>query len=371
MASAAPDTAIPDVAAQLQNLPLAILLIHPERRVHTVNGAAESLFGRSESRLRDRPISELMEFADERVMRGLADPDANFAARRMRVRLCGGPSQQVNISLSPVAQYAGWQVLVIVESGAGSSILQDEHGQDGFAVRGPEILAHEIKNPLAAIKGAAQLLERTADNGGKRLTGLITAEVDRIALLIDQMQTLTRRTMSAAGPCNIYEPIARARAILEAAHGGKVELTESFDPSIPPVLAVPESLVQIVLNLLTNALEAADELPARIMLSTRFVSGVSLRLSRQNRYVRLPVEIRISDNGPGIPDEMAEDIFSPFVSTKKNGQGLGLALVQKLVRDMNGRIAHDRDEERGLTHFRIFLPLAPGDEAGALQKSRR
>jgi two-component system, NtrC family, nitrogen regulation sensor histidine kinase GlnL len=156
--------------------------------------------------------------------------------------------------------------------------------------------------------------------------------------------------------------LARARDIVEAANPDQAHIVEEFDPSIPPVLAAQESLVQVLLNLMTNALEACSSAQKpTITVTTRFISGASLRLSRSgmDEYVSLPVEIRISDNGPGISEDVAQDIFSPFVTTKQNGQGLGLALVQKLVRDMHGRIVHDRDEDLGQTHFRIFLALAP------------
>lgn len=354
-----PAEPIPDAAAQLQSLPMAVLLLRADHSIAAANAAAENLLEQSARRLIGRPLQEFLQFDDARIGHALTQPDANLAAHRMMVRIGRNSSQKVDISLSPVGQSEGWQMLVFSEVGAGSTLFESDQGAEGFAVRGPDVLAHEIKNPLAAIKGAAQLIERQVDGPGKRLTGLISAEVDRIASLIDNMQYLTRRTAVPAQPCNIFEAIARVCDIVETAHPGKVRIVEAFDPSIPLVLADPDNLVQVLLNLMTNACEALEGVANPcITISTRFVSGVRVRLSREDRFIRLPVEIRISDNGPGIDADIAEDIFSPFVTTKKSGQGLGLALVQKLVRDMNGRIIHERDTALGITSFRLFLPLA-------------
>lgn len=347
----------PDAAAQLQSLPMAVVMLHADRSIAAANAAAENMLEQSARRLIGRPLSEFLRFDDARIGLALDQPDTNLAAHGMRVQIGRSSVRKVDISLSPVGE--GWQLLVLNESGAGSPLFDSEPSAEGFAVRGPDILAHEIKNPLAAIKGAAQLIERQLDGAGRRLSGLITAEVDRIALLIDQMQSLTRRTAAPVRPCNIYEPLARVREIVETAHPGSVRFVEQFDPSIPPVLSDVDNLVQVLLNLITNAREAMEgQEDACITLTTKFVSGVRLRLSRDDSYIRLPVEVRVSDNGPGIDADIAEDIFSPFVTTKKTGQGLGLALVQKLVRDMNGRIVHERDVQQGITSFRLFLPLA-------------
>ena len=226
-------------------------------------------------------------------------------------------------------------------------------------LRGPEILAHEIKNPLAGIRGAAQLLGRKLDPKDRALTDLITGEVDRIAVLIDQMQALSRRTPATLEPCNLHEAARRAIAVLDAADVGGVGIHEEFDPSLPLVMGAPDGLVQVVINLLSNAREACRGTPSpHIIIRTRFASGLQLHSVGDGNPVRLPIELRISDNGPGVDPTMRDHIFEPFVTTKKTGQGLGLALVRKLMREMNGRISHERDDASGMTHFRVHLPLA-------------
>jgi two-component system nitrogen regulation sensor histidine kinase GlnL len=134
---------------------------------------------------------------------------------------------------------------------------------------------------------------------------------------------------------------------------------EEFDPSLPPVLANEGALVQVLINLISNARDACEDAKdPEIVLRTRFVSGLVMNVIRLGRPVKLPIEVQVSDNGPGIDPALRDHIFEPFVSSKKNGQGLGLALVNKLVRDMDGRIGHERDESGGWTHFRVHLPMA-------------
>ena len=203
------------------------------------------------------------------------------------------------------------------------------------------------------------MLARKVGEGEKTLTTLIADEVDRIAQLIDRMQRLGREKPEPVKPVNLHQAVRRACDTVFAAGEDKVLLREEFDPSLPPVLGNEGALVQAMVNLVANARDAcANAAHPTVTVRTRFVSGLVLNVIRLGRPVKLPIEVQVSDNGPGIDAALAEHIFEPFVTSKPNGQGLGLALVGKLVRDMNGRISHERDEAGGLTHFRVHLPMA-------------
>ncbi len=353
----------PDAQRQLASLPLAILLLAPGQRIASANPAAEQFLGQSLRRLSGRPLQEALTFEEPRLAERIADSENPVSAREIDVTIPGHGTRRLDVTAAPIVDEPGWQVLTLHDSSAAEAMGEATGGSDNGVLRAPEILAHEIKNPLAGIRGAAQLLARKVGAKEQALTTLIADEVDRIAKLIDQMQTLSSRTTAPVKACNLHEAVRRASAILNAAGGanaeGSVRIEEEFDPSLPPVLGSADALVQVLINLLANAREASrDVARPRVIIRTRFASGLQLHSTGEGKPVRLPIEIRVSDNGPGIEPAMREHIFEPFVTTKKSGQGLGLALVRKLVRDMNGRISHERDEAGGWTHFRIHLALA-------------
>ncbi|MEO6091536.1 MAG: ATP-binding protein [Novosphingobium sp.] len=352
----------PDANRQLASLPLAVVLLAPGLRIASANPAAEQFFGQSLRRLAGRRLMDTLAFEERRMAERISDSDTPVSAREIGVIVKGKGSRRLDIAVSPVIDEPGWQILTLHDNSATEALGEDSGAADNLTLRVPEILAHEIKNPLAGIRGAAQLLARRVDGPDRALTELITGEVDRIAKLIDQMQTLSSRTASPVKPCNLHESARRAIAVLDAAHGSNtrdLRIDEEFDPSLPPVLGSPDGLVQVLINLLANAREACREMSEpRVVVRTRFASGLQLRAADSGKSVRLPIEVRVSDNGPGVDPAMRDHIFEPFVTTKKAGQGLGLPLVRKLVREMNGRVSHERDEARKLTHFRVHLPLA-------------
>lgn len=353
---------IPDARRQLASLPLAVVLLGPGMRIASANPLAEHFFGQGDRLLARHMLTDLVRFDDPRMIERLADAEAPLSVREAAVVVRGRGPRSIDITTAPVADCPGWQLMTIQDNSAFEALGEDSGGGDSLFLRGPEILAHEIRNPLAGIRGAAQLLARKLDDGDRPLTDLITAEVDRVAGLIERMQLLSGRTMPPVKPCNLHEIVRRAIAVIEAGcpqgQPGLV-IREEFDPSLPSVLGEPDGLVQVLLNLLDNARDACAGLQdATILVRTRFSSGLQLQAAEDRAPVRLPIEVRISDNGPGVPATMREHLFEPFVTSKKSGHGLGLAVVRKLVRDMNGRISHERDEAAGLTHFRIHLPMA-------------
>jgi len=373
----------PDPRRLVASLPQALVLLAPNLTIATVNPAAEQLVGQGASRLLGRPVHDLFVFEEPLILERLADREAHLVARGSLVRILDQPTRQIDVMTAPVLHFPGWQILVLQEPVGVEALTIGMGGgddPDGASLRAPDVLAHEIKNPLAGIRGAAQLLDRRLDETDRALTGLITREVDRIAKLIDQMQSLSRRSHEPAVDCNLHEAARHAQAILAAArpdgpHGiaeSRFVVEEEFDPSLPPITANPDALVQIVLNLMANARDACEHLEKpRIIVRTRFASGIQVHPGLGGKPLRLPIELRVSDNGPGVPLALRDHIFEPFVSAKKSGQGLGLALVQKLVREMNGRVTHDRDEGKGLTHFRLHLPVAGSAPQSAEKGAQR
>jgi len=360
----------PDAQRQLASMPLAVLLLSPGQLVSSANPAAEQLFGQSLRRLAGRRLSDLLRFSERRLADRIGDVEGQVSARATNTIFVGQSAERrLDVTLAPVVDQPGWQVLTLGEVGGVESLGEDAPGGEEAMLRAPAILAHEIKNPLAGIRGAAQLLGRKASEADRALTGLIADEVDRIAKLIDQMQSLSRQGAEPVEPCNLHVAVRRARAVIDAA-GNAPTIAEEFDPSLPPVLGNLDSLVQVLLNLLANARDACVAQPdPHIAVRTRFASGLQLHANATGRPVRLPIELRVSDNGPGIDPAMRDHLFEPFVTTKKTGQGLGLALVRRLVRDMNGRISHDRDEAGGWTHFRVHLPVATGLAANQAEEA--
>ncbi|MCP9223261.1 ATP-binding protein [Erythrobacter sp. LQ02-29] len=355
----------PDPQAQLAHLVFALLLLDPESRIAEANAAAENMLGASMRRLGGQPVLDWVKISDPRVLRRLKLSEEGLTARGLSIEVAD-EARHVNLTLSPVGGHPGWRVMTL------SDIGQRDMGDVGEHARpsAPSVLAHEIKNPLSAIRGASQLLVRKVPEADVGLLTLIRDEVDRIARLVDRMQRLGSRTSDPLEPVNLHEVIRNALAVVQSAEEqgdlDEVEFREEFDPSLPAVLASRDALQQVLINLIGNARDAAAASGAgRVDIRTRFSSGLILNALHPGRSVRLPIEITVTDNGQGIDPALRDTIFEPFVTTKQGGQGLGLALVRKLVRDMEGRIAHSRDEREGLTHFRLHLAAAPRPEKTA------
>ena len=345
---------VPAPREQIAGLTFALVLLTPDHVIAQVNPAAESLIGRSARRLVGRGFLDVVGFDDSAMIDRLMGEEAQLVARGLTIRV-DGSAQLVNMTVSTLTAHPGWRVVTLSDARQGDRFSEEDRAG---ALRGPAVLAHEIKNPLSAIRGAAQLVARKLGESDRALTDLITDEVDRIAQLIDRMQRLGREQPEPVGPINLHAAIRRACETVNAASPAPLPLREEFDPSLPPVLGNEGALVQVLINLIGNARDACAEAEKpEIVIRTRFVSGLVMNVIRLGRPIKLPIEVQVSDNGPGVDPALRDHIFEPFVSSKKNGQGLGLALVNKLVRDMNGRISHERDEAGGWTHFRVHLPM--------------
>ncbi|HHC29254.1 MAG TPA: PAS domain-containing sensor histidine kinase, partial [Rhodobacterales bacterium] len=219
-----------------------------------------------------------------------------------------------------------------------------------------EMLAHEIKNPLAGITGAAQLLSMNLSNGDRELTDLIVAESRRIVALLDQVEQFGNLRPPARAAVNIHDLLDRAQKSAKVGFGAQMKLVEDFDPSLPNTLVDPDQMMQVFLNLLKNASEAAGESGGTIRIHTFYDHALRLRRP-DGSGTGLPLQVEICDDGPGLPPAIAAQVFEPFVSGRENGTGLGLALVSKIISDHDGWISVD--SVPGHTTFRISLPIAP------------
>jgi len=218
------------------------------------------------------------------------------------------------------------------------------------------MLAHEIKNPLSGIRGAAQLLEQSAADDDRALTRLICEEADRIVKLVDRMEVFSDDRPIARTPVNIHVVLEHVKTLALTGFGRSIRFVEEYDPSLPAVHANKDQLIQVVLNLVKNAAEAMlDASDAEITLATGFRPGVKLSVPGSAARVSLPLEVCVRDNGPGVPTDLVPHLFDPFVTTKPTGSGLGLALVAKIVGDHGGVVECESQPRR--TTFRVLLPM--------------
>lgn len=351
--------AAPDASDVLVALQTAVLVVNPEGRIADVNAAAEAALNISATHLRGRMLSEILS-----LPRGFdMASDGPFAAYEISLSTVRGTSFRADFVVTPFADWRGWRLVAIHGAASASRMGHrlERHGGTRSAIGVAAMLAHEIKNPLSGIRGAAQLLESRANEDDSRMTRLIRSEVDRITALVDQMEGFTDTRPATPAPDNIHEIIDHARHVAQNGFGSELRIVDSYDPSLPPVLVHRDSLVQILLNLLKNAAETAGAGERRtVRITTAYRQGVSLSTDGGGRKRSLPIELCVIDDGPGAPPELAEDMFDPFVSTKKSGRGLGLALADKLTRDMGGIIQYSREGDPEMTVFRLLLQRAQG-----------
>ncbi len=347
----------------LAALPVPALLIAPDGSIAIANLAAESLLNTSQAALTERgweaPFGRDATVAGL-VARARAD-DSSCAAYDLLLPLAGGRVVRADVLVSPLPEFEGW-LAVAFQPRATATLVDRQVAQQGAAKSAEAVaamLAHEIKNPLSGIRGAAQLLAGDGVNTADRseLTGLIVAEVDRIAKLVDRLESFTDTRPMRMRPENIHELLGHVRRIGEQGFARGMPIRERYDPSLPAVPANRDALVQVFLNLLKNAAEAAGE-NGELGISTAYRPGLKLQPRRGGPVVSLPLEVRITDNGPGLPVDLADHVFEPFVTSKPGGSGLGLALVAKIVADHGGVIEYERSGEPAQTVFRVLLPVA-------------
>ena len=334
----------PDWAELFAALPVAVLVVGPDDRVAHASAAAEQMLNLSERVMAGRPLVAIL--PPPPGARGRED----YALYDTEIATAQGLRVRVDLVEGEVPGRPGWRTVTLHP---GAKLGQADRGSGARAAVGAAaMLAHEIRNPLSGIRGAAQLL------GPGELPQLIVTEVDRIAGLIDRLQEFGDTRPLPLGPENIYPLLAHARTLAEAGFARGLRVEERYDPSLPLALINRDALLQIMINLLKNAREAvANEAEPVIAIATAYRHGITRADVAGGPRVPLPIEICVLDNGPGAPTDIAQHLFDPFVSGRPEGQGLGLALVDKLVRDMGGLVQYAR--ENGWTVFRLLLPRGP------------
>ena len=349
-----------ETEAVLAALPDPVLVVDAADRLRYANAAAEQFFDTGAATLLASALTEFVPadsplFALVESVRAAGHSVSEYGVTLETPRL---GARVVTIQAAPLAEDRERVVVTLQERSIADKIdRQLTHRNAARSVTAmAAMLAHEVKNPLSGIRGAAQLLEETAGPADRELTRLICDETDRICALVDRMDVFSDRRPIERGAVNIHEVLERVRKLASSGFARHVRFIEDYDPSLPPVDGNRDLLIQVFLNLVKNAAEAVPEQGGEIELATAYRHGVRLAVAGSDSRVHLPLVVSITDNGDGIPEDLRPHLFDPFVTTKHNGSGLGLALVAKVVGDHGGIIEFDSQPRR--TVFRVLLPTA-------------
>jgi two-component system nitrogen regulation sensor histidine kinase GlnL len=355
--------------AVLNALPLPVITIAADGRIADANVAAESFFEVSAPLLRRHLLRDLVPFGSPLLALVEQVRRRGAAVNEYKVDLSTprNPGDRlVDLHVAPLPERPDHVVVMLQERTIADKMdRQLTHRGAARSVSAlAAMLAHEIKNPLSGIRGAAQLLEQSAASEDRTLTRLICEEADRIVKLVDRMEVFSDERPVEREPVNIHVVLDHVKRLAQSGFARHIKLVESYDPSLPPVYANRDQLVQVFLNLVKNAAEAIgeDTPEGEIQLTTAFRPGVRLQVPGSKARVSLPLEFCIKDNGPGVPEDLMPHLFDPFVTTKPSGSGLGLALVAKIVRDHGGIIECESQPRH--TVFRVLMPMFTGDGAG-------
>ena len=354
------------VDAVLSGLTYPVIALDGQNHIVLINPAGEEFFKAGRSTLLQTDLAQYIDpdhpvFAMIRRVRttraSISDQGIEFHSAKLGQRL-------VNLQVSAMPDFDGGEsnsisggVIIAIQERALAERLRGQHQFRGAArsmTSLSALLAHEIKNPLAGIRGAAELL-KSGHHDPDALTGLIISETDRIAALLTRMESLAGGKDIDRAPVNIHEVINHCITLAQNSFGQGFDIVSLFDPSLPDTEGDRDLLIQSLLNLIKNACEASDK-KHKIIIRTFYNLGVHYAVARQAGQAVAPLVIEIEDHGNGISPELKEHIFDPFVTNKSQGTGLGLALVASTIADHGGTI--DVTSQRGKTIFRIGLPMS-------------
>ena len=356
-----PSTVRVDHEQILGALPIAVAMLDDNDAFCFVNYAAEEFFGVSAAVLKNQHLTDILA-ADHPIFLLLERARHNGLTVAEHDMVLEGPRlsrRGTSVQVAPLADVPGHVVLTLHDESAARALDQQMSARNAArSITGmAAILAHEVKNPLSGIRGAAQLLETSVPPNDRELAVLIRDEADRIRAMVERMETFGEKKLER-NAVNIHRVLERVRKLAGSGFAARIRFIESYDPSLPHVNGNRDQLIQVLLNLVKNAAEAIagmERQDGEIHLSTGFQHGVRLSASSGRGRANLPIFVSVRDNGPGIPEDIRRHLFEPFISTKASGSGLGLALVAKIVADHGGLI--DVDSRPGRTEFRINLPV--------------
>ncbi|WP_135505570.1 two-component system sensor histidine kinase NtrB [Roseovarius aestuariivivens] len=341
------------------SLPVPAIILDGQDKIVEINPAAEGFFMTSAKSIRWQPVWDRLavDAPLEEALERAREKDAPLFVNDVDVGTGDRAPLQCNLQIAPLSGQPGHMILLISPRELAGRVTQSQSVKSAAksAIGMAEMLAHEIKNPLAGITGAAQLLSMNLSQQDLELTDLIVSESRRIVGLLEQVEQFGNVTKPKLRAVNLHDVLDRARRSALVGFAANMTILEDYDPSLPLAVGDPDQLLQVIQNLLKNATEAAGKEGGIITLHSYYQQ--SLRVRRGDGGGRsLPLQIEVIDNGPGLPPEIAGDVFDPFVSGRENGTGLGLALAAKIISDHDGWISVS--SVPGRTVFRISLPRA-------------